>query len=145
MNDGASVFRNVRFLSGSVRAGFPSPASDYEEKKLDINDLVVPHPVSTYFMKVEGDSMTGACIYSGDIVVVDRAITATHNKIIIARLGEDFTLKRLEIVNRRKIFLKPENPKYTVIEATHHGDFEIWGVVTWVLHKQMRSLDKTSL
>ena len=62
------------------------------------NELVVPHPISTYFMRVEGDSMIHTCIYSGDVIVVDRAITATHNKIIVARLGEDFTVKRLQVI-----------------------------------------------
>ena len=90
------VFRNVRFLPGTIHAGFPSPASDYEERNLDINDLVVPHPTSSYFMRVSGDSMTGACIYSDDIIVIDRAITAANNRIVVARIGEEFTLKRLQ-------------------------------------------------
>ncbi len=110
MND--PVFRNVRFLPGTIHAGFPSHASDYEERELDINDLVVPHPTTGYFMRVDGDSMTGACIYSGDIIDIDRAVTAANNRIVVARIGEDFTLKRLQIMQNRKIFLKPENPKY---------------------------------
>ena len=72
MND--PVFRNVVFLPGTIHAGFPSPASDYEERNLDINDLVVPHPTSSYFMRVSGESMTGACIYSDDIIVINRAM-----------------------------------------------------------------------
>ncbi len=132
------VFRNVRFLPGTIHAGFPSPASDYEERELDINDLLVPHPTSSYFMHVSGDSMTGACIYHDDIVVIDRAITAAHNRIVVARIGEEFTLKRLQLMKGRKIFLKPENPKYLAIEVTGRDDFEVWGVVTWVLHRQLR-------
>ena len=65
------VFRNVRFSPGTIHAGFPSPASDYEEQELDINDLVVPHPTTSYFLQVECDSMTRACIYSDDIIVID--------------------------------------------------------------------------
>ena len=137
MND--PVFRNVVFLPGTIHAGFPSPASDYEERNLDINDLVVPHPTSSYFMRVAGDSMTGACIYSDDIIVIDRAVTAANNRIVVARIGEEFTLKRLQIV-QRKIFLKPENSKYTPIEVTSRDDFEVWGVVTWVLHRQLRRM-----
>ena len=91
MNDERS---NVRFL-GSVSAGFPSPADDYKEPKLDLNELVVIHPLSTYFMRVAGDSMVGACIYDGDVVAIDRALTATHKKIVVARLGKALTLKRL--------------------------------------------------
>jgi DNA polymerase V len=134
------VFHNVRFLPGTIRAGFPSPASDYEERELDINDLVVPHPTSSYFMRVSGNSMTGACIYSDDIIVIDRAITAANNRIVVARIGEEFTLKRLQIIQNRKIFLKSDNPNYTAIEVTSRDDFEIWGVVTWVLHRQLRRM-----
>lgn len=75
------------------------------------------------FRRIEGDSMTGAYIYSDDIIVIDRAIT-------VARIGEDFTLKRLQIIQNRKIFLKPGTPKYTAIEVTSRDGFEIWGVVT---------------
>ncbi len=99
MNEHPTDFRNVRFLAGPIHAGFPSPADDWREKRLDVNDFVVPHPISTYFMQVEGNSMHGACIDDGDIIIVDRAITATHNKIIVARLGEDFTLKRLQVID----------------------------------------------
>ena len=79
---GASMeneWSNVRFL-GSVSAGFPSPADDYQEPKLDLNELVAPHPLSTYFMRVVGDSMVGACICNGDVVAIDRALTATHKR-----------------------------------------------------------------
>lgn len=76
-------------------------------------------------MRVVGDSMKGACIADQDIVVVDRAITATHNKIVVARLGEDFTLKRLQVINGRKMFLKSENPAYPAIEVSSRTDFEI--------------------
>jgi DNA polymerase V len=132
------VFRNVQFLPGSIQAGFPSPASDYEERELDINDLIVPHPTSSYFMRVSGDSMIGACIYSNDIIVIDRAITAAHNRIVVARIGEEFILKRLQLLQNRKIFLKPDNPKYLAMEVSGRDDFEVWGVVTWVLHPQLR-------
>ena len=134
------VFRNVRFLPGTINAGFPSPASDYEERGLDINDLVMPHPTSSYFMRVSGDSMTGACIYHDDIIVIDRAITAAHNRIVVARIGAEFTLKRLQLMKGRKIFLKAENPKYLAMEVTGRDDFEVWGVVTWVLHRQLRRI-----
>jgi DNA polymerase V len=84
--------------------------------------------------------MTGACIYSDDIIVIDRAVTAASNRIVVARIGEEFTLKRLQIIQNRKIFLKPENSKYTAIEVTSRDDFEVWGVVTWVLHRQLRRM-----
>ncbi len=130
MNDGIS---NVCFL-GSVSAGFPSPGDDWQEQTLNLHDLVVEHSFSTYFMRVAGDSMTGACIFENDLVVVDRALTATHKKIVVARLGDDFTLKRLWIM-RPKMYLRPENSKYLPIEVSSRQDFEIFGVVTYIVHK----------
>ena len=80
-------------------------------------------------MRVAADSMINTCIYFGVVIVVDRAITATHNKIIVARLGEDFTVKRLQVImGNKRLFLKPENPKYQLIEVTHRDEFEIWAV-----------------
>ena len=130
MNDDIS---NVRFL-GSVSAGFPSPGADWQEQPLNLHDLVVKHSLSTYFMRVAGDSMTGACMYPNDVIVVDRALTATHKKIVVARLGDTFTLKRLWIMHP-KMYLWAENPKYQPIEVSGHPDFEIFGVVTYVVHK----------
>jgi DNA polymerase V len=128
---------NVRFLTQPAFAGFPSPADDYAERRLDLNDLVVAHPISTYFMRVQGESMTSACIFDGDIVAVDRGLTATHNRIIVARLGDGFTLKRLQIIKggKRSVFLTSEHPNYPAIEVTGRTDFEVWGVVTWVMHR----------
>jgi DNA polymerase V len=71
---------------------------------------------------------------------IDRAITVANNRIVVARIGEEYTLKHLQIIKPRKIFLKPENPKYTAIEISEHDDFEVWGVVTWVLHRQVRRM-----
>lgn len=133
MNEHTLVSHDVQLLSWRAHACFPSAADDYKERLLDINDLVVPHPASTDFMRVIGDSMTGAWIDTHDVNVIDRAVTATHNKIIVARLAEDFTVKRLQInKDSKRLVLKPENPKYIAREVTHHTDFEIWGVVTWV-------------
>lgn len=133
MNDPTTLFQNVRFLAGPVHAGFPSPGAEYEEKRLSLDDLVVPHPISTYYMRIVGDSMVGACLHHGDIIIVDRALTPSHNKIVVVRVGEGLTLKRLQLVGR-KVFLKPENPAYPVQEVTGQ-DYEIWGVVTYVLSK----------
>ncbi len=135
MNDQDAYFYNVRFITSPAHAGFPSPASDYEERPLNLNDLVVKHSAATYFMRVAGDSMNGACISQGDVIVVDRSITASHNKIIVAKLGDGFTLKRLQIIKPRRIFLKSENPDYPLIEVTKRADFEIFGVVTYCLHR----------
>jgi DNA polymerase V len=125
-------------LSGTIHAGFPSPASNDEERELDIHDLIVPHPTTSFFMRVSGDSMTGACMYSDDILAIDRAITAANDRIVVVRIGEEFTLKRLQLMKNRKIFLKPEKPGYPAIEVTSRDDFEVWGCVTWMLHRPLR-------
>lgn len=124
---------DVIFL-GTVSAGFPSPGEDWREQTLNLHDLVVKHALSTYFMKIVGDSMIGACLHSGDIIVVDRALTATHKKIVVARLGDRFTVKRLWMMPPR-MYLRPENPKYQPVEVTHHPDFEIFGVVTYCVQR----------
>jgi DNA polymerase V len=113
---------------------FPSPADDFAEKRLDITDLLVPHPTSTYFMRISGEAMVGIGIQDGDIVVVDRALTASDSAIIIARLDREFMLRRLRMKNG-KTWLVAANTAYVTIEVTKREDFEVWGVVTWVLHK----------
>jgi DNA polymerase V len=133
MRKNTDDLNNVRFL-GSISAGPPAPAGDSRERTLDLNKLVAPHPVSTYYMQVAGDSMIGACIHQGDVIVVDRSVTAAHKKIVDARLGDRYTLKRLWNMNP-KMYLRSENPKYQPIELTNHPDFEIFGVVTYVVHK----------
>lgn len=117
-----------------VPAGFPSPADDYMEKRLDLNDLIVRHPNATFFVKVEGDSMRDAGIQSGDTLVVDRSIEATHGKIVVAVLNGEFTVKRL-LVEAGGIALAPENPAYDVIRIHPESDFQVWGVVTYVIHR----------
>ncbi len=116
-----------------VAAGFPSPADDYIEGKLDLNQHLVKHPAATFFVRVEGDSMIGAGIHSGDILVVDRSLKPCHGKIVIAVLNGELTVKRLE---QRKGILRllPENNSYPAVEITAAMDFMIWGVVTNVIH-----------
>ncbi len=124
---------NVRFL-GAVSAGFPSPGEDWKEQPLNLHDLVVKRAASTYFMRVDGDSMVGACLHAGDIIVVDRALTATHKRIIVARLADKFTVKRLLLMHP-KMYLRSENPRYQPIEVSSHPDFEVWGVVTYCIQQ----------
>lgn len=121
------------FVSG-LRAGFPSPADDYIEKKLDLNEYLVKHPAATFYVRVEGDSMIGAGILSGDILVVDRALQPTHNKIVVAIVDGEFTVKRL-LIKGKKVLLSPENDMYQPIEVTEGMDFAVWGVVTSVIHE----------
>ena len=117
-----------------VSAGFPSPADDYIDRALDLNELVVRHPAATFYVRASGDSMTGAGIHSGDILVVDRSLEPVHNSVVIAALDGELTVKRL-VREGRRIILAPENPAYDAIEVPPGSGFEVWGVVTYVLHR----------
>ena len=116
-----------------VSAGFPSPADSYIENQLDLNKLLIRHPAATFFVKVKGDSMIEAGIHSGDILIVDRALEATDKKVVIAVIDGELTVKRIRIIEGR-IFLLPENQDYSPTEITDEVSFEIWGVVTNVIH-----------
>ena len=120
------------FLS-KVYAGFPSPADDYMDNRLNLNDYVIKHPTSTYFVKVSGDSMIGAGIFSGDILVVDRSIAPTDNRIVVAMVDGEFMVKRLRI-HKHTLYLISENSQYAPIEV-HDQDLMIWGVVTFNVHQ----------
>jgi len=120
-------------FSSRVPAGFPSPGDDYIDQTLDLNELV-KHPSDTYLVKVEGDSMINAGIYDGDILIVDRAMEAENNKVVVANLDGELTVKRLSIKDTR-VLLMPDNPKYEPIEIRPLSDFRIMGVVTFVIHR----------
>ncbi|MDC0319475.1 translesion error-prone DNA polymerase V autoproteolytic subunit [Verrucomicrobia bacterium] len=123
----------VRFYDIGVSAGFPSPADDYKEKKLDLNDLLIRQPEATFFAKASGDSMTGAGIFDGDMLIVDRSITATDGKIVIAVVNGELTVKRFKLVGRTAQ-LHAENPKYSPITLCEGDNVNVWGVVTNVIH-----------
>jgi DNA polymerase V len=121
------------YLCG-VPAGFPSPADDYIERDLDLNEFLVRHPAATFFVRAYGDSMKDAGIHSGDILVVDRAEEPRDNGIVVAVVNGELTVKRLQRKGK-KLFLVPENPDFQPTEVTAEMDFEVWGVVTSVIHK----------
>ena len=116
-----------------IPAGFPSPADDYIENTLDLNEYLIKHPAATFFVKVTGDSMTGAGINSGDILIVDRSVTAVNGSVIVAVINGEFTVKRF-FRHGSGIQLVPENPAYNPIEVKNGSDFEVWGVVMHVIH-----------
>jgi DNA polymerase V len=120
-------------FDSKISAGFPSPADDYIEKKLDLNEHLIKHPAATFFVRVSGDSMSDASIKSGDILIVDRALLPKNNSIIIAILDGEFTVKRIKIKNN-EYYLEPANKKYSSIKITEDMDFESWGVVTYAIH-----------
>lgn len=118
----------------SVPAGFPSPAEDYVDKKLDLNEHLVRHPAATFFVRVHGHSMADAGISPGDILVVDRAVDAVNGSIVIAAVDGELTVKRLK-KSRGRLFLAPENPEFAPTEIGPEQSLEIWGVVTYIIHK----------
>jgi DNA polymerase V len=129
-----SVSLSRPLLGSHVPAGFPSPAQDYIETSIDLNDFLIPHPNSTFFVRVEGFSMINAGIQHDDLLIVDRAIEAAHNKIVIAVVDGELTVKRLH-VDDNCYWLFPENADFTPIRINDGIDFIIWGVVTYVIHK----------
>jgi DNA polymerase V len=112
----------------AVSAGWPSPAEDYVEGRLDLNRYLIKHPVATFYVRVSGDSMMGAGIHPGSILVVDRAVEADDGDIVIARINDELCVKRLRL-HQGRIWLMPENENYQPIEVTDGMDFEVWGRV----------------
>ncbi len=121
------------FYASRVAAGFPSPADDYIEAKLDLNQHLIKHPAATFFVRVSGNSMTGAGIFENDILVVDRSLKPSHGKVVIAVINGELTVKRLNIL-KDKVSLRPENEDYHPIDVSEDMEFSIWGVVTSVIH-----------
>ncbi|MCW9012763.1 MAG: translesion error-prone DNA polymerase V autoproteolytic subunit [Gammaproteobacteria bacterium] len=117
-----------------VRAGFPSPADDYIEERLDLNEHLVAHPNATFYVRVAGESMHNAGIQDGDTLVVDRSLEARNDDIVVAALNGEFTVKRL-VYRASQPWLIPCNPVFPEIRLTEDMDTVIWGVVTSVIHK----------
>lgn len=126
--------QSLSLFEAAVPAGFPSPAADYEQDRLDLNRHLVKNPAATFFVRVTGDSMIGAGIHDGDLLVVDRSLESRDKNIVIAVLDGELTVKRIRL-KRGKIILEPENEKYYAHEITTENEFEVWGVVTNVIHK----------
>ncbi len=122
------------FFLARISAGFPSPADDYVESALDLNAYLVRNPAATFMVKVSGDSMIGAGIADGDLLVVDRSEEAVHGRIVVAVLDGELTVKRLHI--RRDVrLLVPENPKYKPLRIESGQELQLWGVVTGVIKR----------
>ncbi|UNC50424.1 translesion error-prone DNA polymerase V autoproteolytic subunit [Enterobacter huaxiensis] len=121
----------IPLFSDVVQCGFPSPAADYVEQRIDLNELLIAHPSSTYFVKAAGDSMIEGGIHNGDLLVVDSSRTAVHGDIVIAAVDGDFTVKRLQL--RPTIQLNPMNSAYSPIVVSCEDTLDIFGVVTWIV------------
>jgi len=118
----------------SVSAGFPSPATDYMENKLDLNEYLIKRPAATFIVKAKGPSMTDAGILSGDLLIVDRSITPKNNNIVIASVFGDLTVKKLQ-KKENSLFLLSANSDYPSIEVKEEMECFIWGVVTYIIHE----------
>lgn len=125
---------SLPLFASKVPAGFPSPADDYIEDTLSLDQLLINHPAATFYLRVSGDSMRDAAIMTNDILVVDRALDPKHGDIVVASIHNELTVKRLYRHNRR-IALMPENPDYQPIEINEESELLIWGVVTGVVRQ----------
>jgi DNA polymerase V len=124
----APLYR-LPLLLHCIPAGFPSPADEYAETALDLNTYLVRNKTATFFFRVIGDSMTGAHIHDGDLLVVDRSIEPRHGHIVLAVINSEYTVKRLHNLNG-VIELRAENPSYPPIRFREHDELQVWGVVT---------------
>jgi DNA polymerase V len=120
-------------FSNAASCGFPSPADSHVEEALNLNELLVKRPSSTFFVRVSGDSMAPAGIHSGDLLVVDRSLQATDGRVVIAVIDAELFVKRLRF-GQNSILLVADNPDYAPIAITELMELNIWGVVTSVIH-----------
>lgn len=123
----------IPLFSSKIACGFPSPADDYIEGQLDLNQYLIQHPMATFFIRVAGNSMTGVGIFDGDLLIVDRALSPVSGSIIIAAINGELTVKQLKL-NHNKAYLMPANPAYKVIEINPNESVNCWGVVTYAIH-----------
>lgn len=120
------------FISAGIKAGFPSPAADFDETRVSIDQIVVKHKEATFYAKASGTSMIGAGIDDGDILVIDRSLEARDGKITVCFVDGEFTVKRIK-VEQDCVYLVPENPKFEPIKVTEENELIVWGIVTHVV------------
>ena len=123
------------FFESQIPAGFPSPAEDYMEMQLDLNEHLIRNPSSTFFAQIIGTSMINSGIHHNDIVVVDRSVQPKDDSILVCCIDGEFTLKRFRKTNEETAYLIPDNPEYEPIKVQSHNTLQIWGVVTYSIHK----------
>ena len=126
--------RQIAMLRKSVPAGFPSPADDYVEGRLSLDEHLIQHKESTFFMRVAGDSMRGMGIFDGDLLIIDRFVPATVGSVVIAVLDGEFTVKQLLHTPEGHV-LRAAHPSFPDVLVKPEQDFSIWGVVQWNVHK----------
>lgn len=126
--------RELYYFSSGIKAGFPSPAADFDETKISLDKALVKNHETTFYAKASGTSMIGAGIDDGDIMVIDRSLEPKNNKIAICFIDGEFTVKRIK-VTKENVFLMPENKAFQPIEITEENNLIIWGIVTYIIKK----------
>ncbi len=125
----------IPILIESIKAGFPSPADDYIEDTLDLNQYLIKNKSSTFFAKVKGNSMNHSNIFNEDILIIDKSIQPIIGSILVCSINGEFTIKRVKRVNSKKIVLMPDNPDFPPLEIDDKSTLDIWGVVTYSIHR----------
>jgi len=124
----------INFFDTGISAGFPSPADDFNQQHLSLDDELVKNKEATFYARVSGQSMIGAGIDDNDLLVIDRSLEPQNNKIAVCFIDGEFTVKRLR-VSKDEVWLQPENPNYPIIKISEENNFIIWGIVTNVIKK----------
>ena len=125
---------DVLLINAGISAGFPSPAGDFKQERISLDQELIKNKEATFFARVSGESMINAGLEDGDLIVIDRSIEPTNNKIAVCFIDGEFTVKRLK-VKKGKIWLQPENSNYKGIEIKEDNELIIWGIVTNVIKK----------
>lgn len=126
--------QKIVFIDAGIKAGFPSPAADFEEERISLDQFLIKNPEATFFAKASGDSMIKAGINDGDLLIIDRSLSANNNSIAVCLIDGEFTVKRIRI-EKEKVFLQPENDAYKPIEITVENKLLVWGIVTHIIKK----------
>lgn len=127
------------YADEGVRAGFPSPGQDYTDNSIDLNRDLVSRPESTFYARVGGDSMIDAGIHEGDIIIVDKSIDVNSGDIAVCAVNGEFTVKYVDI-HADHIVLRPANKSFPPLRVDESDAFEVWGAVTYVIHKLRKTL-----
>src|SRR5690606_36531255 len=124
--------QKITFVDSGIKAGFPSPAADFEETRISLDSILIKNTETTFFAKVSGDSMVNAGMDDGDLLIIDRSLSANNNSIAVCLIDGEFTVKRIRI-EKEKVFLQPENDAYKPIEITVENKLHVWGIVTHII------------
>ena len=128
--------RSIPLTNNSISAGFPSPADDFKEIRISLDKEIVRNEEATFYARVDGDSMQGAGLSDGDLIVIDRSEEPKNGSIAVCFLDGEFTVKRLKLKNQ-EVYLMPENSRYSPIKIDEGSELSIWGIVTYVVKKMI--------